>query len=114
MTERKVETESLTKGVYYLKCAIEFVEDFKRSCLVQARGDAMVWVNKLNWVLNDIYSALTPESRERFKKEIAYGDVFYFPEMSQKLLQMTPAQREMMEMIAGEILKGEEIKIEKT
>jgi hypothetical protein len=106
---RKIETESLTKGIYYLKCCIEYVSDFHRSCKFAAKKDAGDWLTLLNRTLNLIYRSLTEESRERFKQEIAFGDVFYFPEMSQLLLKMTPEQREMMETMAHAMLNGEKI-----
>lgn len=112
--ERKIETESLTKAIYYLKCCIGYVEDFQRSCKQQAKKDAGDWVTLLNRTLNLIYRSLTPESRERFKQEIAFGDVFYFPEMSQLLLQMTTEQREMMETMAKAMLNGERIEFSQT
>lgn len=114
MTERRIETESLTKSIYYLKMTIEYMEDFKRSCKHEAKQDAGRWADGLNKVLNSVYCSLTPESRERFKSEIAFGDVFYFPEMSNLLLQMTPDQRSFMETVAKTVLSGEKIVVEDT
>jgi hypothetical protein len=112
--DRKVETESLTAGIYYLKCCIEYISDFHRSAKQAAKKDAGDWLTLLNRTLNLIYRSLTEESRERFKKEIAFGDVFYFPEMSQLLLQMTPEQRDMMETMAKAMLDGERIEFTQT
>lgn len=107
LDNRTIERESLTSAVYHLRLGIEYLEDFKRDCKQEAKYDAGRWVEMAKKTLNSIYNAMTPESRERFKNELGEGaDVLFFPAISNKLLTMTPEQRETLEMAADGILSG--------
>ena len=112
MEERQIKTESLTKGVYYLFLSIQFIEDFKRSCRQEARYNAGRWVDRLLALKNDIYSYLTPESRERFIEEIsANPDPLFSQSISELWIRMLPEQRELLERVALGILAGDPVEI---
>jgi len=108
MTER----ESLTRGIYYLHYAIQFLEDYKRDCRQEAKYSASQWVNKLKFVLSDVFFHLTPAAKERFREEISQSnDPLFLPAITEKILQLGSDRRELLEEILTGLLTGEEIKI---
>lgn len=106
---RRLEMESLTKGIYHLGIAKDFLEDFKRSAKMEVKHKASGWVAKLGSVLSSIYESLTPKSRELFQQEIVNGDKLFFLQISELAMRMTPEQREGLERLALIILSGEKI-----
>ena len=112
MEERKIQTESLTKSVYYLFLSIQFMEDFKRSCRQEAKYNAGRWVDRLLALKNDVYNSLTPESRERFLEEItANPDPLFSQSISELWIQMSNEQRELLERLANGVLSGVQVEI---
>lgn len=107
------ESELLTKGCYHLSMAKEYFDGFKLECKLSAKKQASSWVNKIQWIENDVFNALTPKSRELFKEEIKNGDILFFANLSENILMMTPKQRELIESISENILKGEIIEFKK-
>mgnify|MGYP000039933339 CR=1 FL=1 len=113
MSDRNITTESLTKACYHLKLSKEYMDDFYRGCRQEAKNRASGWVNRLNFVITDVRAALTPEARERFDQEITTGDILFTQSISEKWIQLTPQQRELLETMAEAMIKGEEIVFEK-
>lgn len=107
MSERQLETESLTKAIYHLELSRQFMEDFKRTCKQEAKAQANTWLNKLSFVKQDVYCSLTEKSRELFQEEINKGDVLFTTAISEKWIRMTQEQRELFELAADGILRNE-------
>jgi hypothetical protein len=106
MTER----ESLTRFLYYLHYALQFAEDYKRDCKQDAKHSASQWVNKLKFVLNDVFFHLTPAAKERFREEISQSnDPLFLPAITEKILRLGEDRREMLETMLDGLLTGEEI-----
>lgn len=112
MTDRKIDAENLTKAIYYAGIAKKFFEGFRDECKQDAKRQANLWVNKIEFILSDVYSALTPAARELYLDELKNGDVLFLPSMSEKLLRMSPEQREFVELMCVQILRGEKIEVE--
>ncbi len=111
MTDKKLETESITKAIYHLGISKQFFEAFRDSCRLDAKRQAGLWVGKVDFVLSDVYAALTPKARELYHEEIKNGDVLFLPSLSEKLLRMTPEQREFVELMCVQVLRGEKIEV---
>jgi len=103
----------LTKGIYHLNIALEYFTVFKVECKQEAKYQAGTWIKRIEWLNNDIYSALTPEAKQLFNEEIKKGDLLFHENLSENILRMNPEQRELIEKIAEGILKGEIIEYEK-
>lgn len=101
--------QSLTKGLFHVAIAKQYFEGFKLSCKQSGKHQAGVWVNKLSFLESDVYSALTPESRDQFIKEIKTADVLVYEEIFRLTLLMNNDQRELLERLATAIVKGEAI-----
>ena len=108
--------KSLTAAVYHLYYANEYLRDFRRD--QEARGNSLdkhkanQWVLKGEYLLNNIYDAMTPESKELYKKEILAGDTIYNGDITEKLQRMSPEQRDFIDLICINILNGEKIEVQ--
>ncbi len=111
MSERKIETESLTKACYHIGIAKVFMEDFHRDSRMEAKNQSRLWVGKLNFLMTDIRSSITPEARQRWDEELVHGDLIFTLSISEKWIQLSPRQREVIENIAEAFIRGEEVKI---
>lgn len=95
-----------------MKMAQIYLEDFKRDCKHEAKYDAGRWAEMNQRTMNSVYNSLTPESKELYRQEITDGDILFYPEITNKLMQMSPEQRTLIETMADALLKGEEIIVE--
>jgi DNA-binding MarR family transcriptional regulator len=95
-----------------ISIAKQYMEVFKLECKQGAKNHAMSWVNKLKFLEDDILSAITPESRERFRQEIKQGDTLFFDSMFELLIHLTPEQRETIEEVVKRVAKGESLNVE--
>lgn len=101
---------SLTQGIYNLKLSIEMMDDYRRDCTQFEKHQAGMWVEKLKMVLNSVYNAMTPKSKALFEREITGNDIFVYPSIAEKLLMLSPEQRELIEQKCDELLR--DVKVE--
>ena len=104
-------SEVLTKGCYHIAIAKQYLEAFEVECRKEAKRQAKLWVGKVDFLLNDVYSRLTPKGRELFKEEILRGDTLFFENISEMILKLNPDQREALEQLLTAMMKGETIKV---
>jgi hypothetical protein len=104
--------KSLTAAAYHLRYGYDYLLDFKRESYGHGKRQADNWATRSQVLLRDIFDALTPESKEIFERELLKGDVLFYSAITEKLMQMNEHQREKMEYLADEILKGEDVTIE--
>lgn len=108
--------KSLTAAVYHLYYANEYLRDFRRD--QEARGNSLdkhkanQWVLKGEYLLNNIYDAMTPESKELYKKEILAGDPIFYGDITEKLQRMSQPERDFIDLICINILNGEKIEVQ--
>ena len=107
-----MEKTSITQGSYFLNIALQYFKNFEKDCKMGAKMRAKSWVQKIQYVENDVMSAITPESREIFRQEIKNGDTLFFQAINEKYLMLTPQQRDTIEAIIDKIINGEEIIVE--
>lgn len=101
--------KALTKAMYHLRTGKEYLEVFKIDCEKHAVGNCRNWINKLNFIENDVMSLLSEESREHFRQEIKRGDILFHSSISMKWLELTENQRGLMEeLVDGMIKKNNE------
>lgn len=105
-------SKSLTEGSYFLNIAIQYFKNFAVECKskynhniqkgISPKADA--WLNKLNFVENDVFCSITEKSRERFRSEIKNGDNLYFQDILVKLAALSIENRELIEKIVDRII----------
>lgn len=108
--------KSLTSAVYHLYYANEYLRDFRRDQEAAVnpldKHKANQWVLKGEYLLNNIYDAMTPESKELYKKEIIAGDPIFYGDITEKLQRMSQPERDFIDLICINVLNGEEISVE--
>lgn len=95
--------------MFHIAIAKEYFNAYKDSLKATVKHQAKMWVGKLEFLHSDVYSAMTPESRETFIKEIKNNDVLAYEEIFRLTLMMDNEQRELFERLGTAILKGEMI-----
>ena len=108
--------KSLTAAVYHLYYANEYLRDFRRDQEAAVnpldKHKANQWVLKGEYLLNNIYDAMTPESKELYKKEILAGDPIFYGDITEKLQRMSPEQRDFIDLLCINVLNGEKIEVQ--
>ena len=104
---------SVVSCIHHLKLADEYAKDFVRQN-PRTRG-AGIFANyslKLNWILRDVvtYPHFGNDVREGIRKEIA-SDAFSYDALTEKLALLNPDQREELDGLLDDILKGKTIEI---
>lgn len=111
MTETK---SNIISGFHHLKMAKEHFMDFGREVKSEI---GVKMANSFVKKIDAIYLAFitiiwfTDKVRDACRKEWN-SDVFAVPAIAEKVALLTPEQRDMVETIIDELLKGKEIKFE--
>jgi|GEM_PF-3374448 len=100
--------------MYHLKTGKEYLEAFRLSCEGYSKHQCNTWISKLNYVENDVFSILTEESREHFRREIKQGDILFFASIGEKFLHLSEQQRTMVEDLVDALIKNDPLTLEKT
>lgn len=104
---------SIVSALQNLKMADEYMNDFIRQS-PGTRGAEIFrgYSKRINWILNDVitYPHFNDEVREGIKRELS-GDVFSVPAIMEKIPLLNPDQRNLMEEIIDDLLKGKTIEI---
>lgn len=105
---------NIISSVHALRQAKEYWEDFNREH-PDSKGAKLfaVYKKKIEWIVNDLitHPVLTERIREGVKQEWN-SDVFAVDAITEKVALLNPEQREGLEYIIDEMLKGETIKVE--
>ena len=100
--------------IHHLKIAKEFLESFIRE-KPGTVGERMArqYVAKINWMYNDLITFPNfPDIVRQGIREEWEADPFTSMAINEKLAILNPAQREAIEAIIEEVLKGQEIIVE--
>jgi hypothetical protein len=103
------DTFSLAKGLHHMNIAKQYFEDFKMSCKGDIKNTVNGYVNKCNWVLNDIYDRLGETTRKVYREEMS--DSLSLDSISDKLMILDNAQRLEIEDILEAITKGKKVTV---
>lgn len=104
---------SVVSFIHHLKLADEYAKDFVRSA-PNTRGSIIFdnYSKRIAWIFRDVvtYPHFGDEVREGMRKEIA-SDAFSYDSLTEKIALMNPEQREMLEGLLTDILKGKTVEI---
>ena len=104
---------SVVSFIHHLKLADEYAKDFVRSA-PGTRG-AVIFDNyskRIAWIFRDVvtYPHFGNDVREGIRKEIA-SDAFSYDSLTEKLALLNPEQREELDGLLSDILRGKTIEI---
>lgn len=104
---------SVIQAIQHVKIADEFMNDFIRAA-PQTRGAVIFndYSRRLKWILKDIvtYPYFDPMVRQGIKCEID-SDAFAVGAIKDLIPLLNPEQREMIEALIEDILKGKTIEV---
>jgi hypothetical protein len=107
-------SSSIVAGIHHLKLAAEYFDDFCRQ-QPNTSGARLfkLYRQKVEWIKNDLltHPAMTHQVREGIRKEWE-SDVLGIMDINEKLHLLNPEQREALEYVIEQILKGETLKVE--
>lgn len=104
---------SVVSCIHHLKLADEYAKDFVRSA-PGTRG-AIIFADyskRINWIFRDVitFPHFGDEVREGMRKEIA-SDSFSYDSITEKVGLLNPDQREILDNLLDDILKGNTIEV---
>ena len=102
-------TYSLAKGLHHINIAKAYFEDVRLGTTGAVKSVFNQYVQKTDWILNDMKDRLNEESRSILKKEIE--DSIALESIIDKLIHLDTKQRDFIENLLESMRKGEEVKI---
>ena len=103
------DTYSLAKGLHHINIAKQYFEDVKIGCTGTLKNTFGSYINKCDFILNNIYDKLGTETRRVYKEEMV--DSLALDAINDQLIMMDNDQRLKVEDVINAIGKGKNIKI---
>jgi hypothetical protein len=103
------DTYSLAKGLHHINIAKQYFEDVKIGCTGDLKNTFNGYINKCDWILNNIFDKLGEETRKVYKEELS--DSLGIDHINDQLMRMDNDQRAQLEEIIDTIVKGKKVKI---
>jgi len=103
------ETYSLAKGLHHLNIAKQYFEDVKMGCTGDVKNTFNGYVNKCNWILNNVFDKLSNEKRKIYKLELS--DSLSIDSINDQLMMLDNTQRSQIEELLEAIVKGKRVTI---
>lgn len=102
------------QAIHHLKISKEFFQDIQRACAGRkGAAIAKVYEAKIEWIFKDLLSNPNFDDafREGLKAEWS-SDAFVPLAIMEKVAQLTPENREKIEILVDAILNGEPMQVE--
>lgn len=103
------ETYSLAKGLHHLNIAKQYFEDVKLGCTGDVKNTFNGYVNKCDWILNNVFDKLSNEKRKIYKEELS--DSLSLDSINDQLMMLDNTQRSQIEELLEAIVKGKRVTI---
>jgi hypothetical protein len=108
MTNTDFSEHPLTKALFHLNLSKTYLEGFHVECKQSAKNNVNSWLRKVKSCLNDIYTSLTPNSRDAYLNQLVAKDPLFLPQLTCLALQMNESNRDKLEDYAIKLLKEQE------
>lgn len=103
------DTFSLAKGLHHINIAKQYFEDVKIGCTGDLKNTFNGYINKCDYILNNVFDKLGEETREIYKEELS--DSLGIDHINDQLMRLDNTQRSQIEEIINNIVKGQKITI---
>ena len=103
------DTYSLAKGLHHLNIAKQYFEDVKMGCTGDVKNTFNGYVNKCDWILNNVFDKLSNETRKIYKEELS--DSLSIDSINDQLMMLDNTQRSQIEELLEAIVKGKRVTI---
>ena len=103
------DTFSLAKGLHHINIAKQYFEDVRLGCTGDLKNTFNGYINKCDWILNNIFDKLGPDTRKVYKTELS--DSLGLDHIVDQLIMLDNQQRNQIEEIIDTLVKGKKAKI---
>jgi deoxyhypusine synthase len=103
------DTYSLAKGLHHINNAKQYFEDVKMGCTGDLKNTFNGYINKCDYILNNIFDKLGEKTRKVYKKELS--DSLGLDAINDQLMMLDNAQRNQVEELLEAIIKGKKVTI---
>jgi hypothetical protein len=103
------ETYSLAKGLHHLNIAKQYFEDVKLGCTGDVKNTFNGYINKCNFILNNVFDKLGPDTRKIYKEELS--DSLSIDSINDQLMMLDNTQRSQIEELLEAIVKGKKVTV---
>lgn len=103
------DTYSLAKGLHHLNIAKQYFEDVRMGCTGEVKNMFNGYINKCDWILNNVFDKLSNEKRKIYKEELS--DSLGIDAINDQLMMLDNTQRSQVEELLEAIVKGKRITI---
>ena len=97
-------TYSLAKALHNLNNAKLYLEDVRINSINEAKGIFNSYIQKCNWILEDVKGRLNQESRNSLNKDLE--DSLLFDAIADKLIRLDKNGRDLVENYIDELIKS--------
>lgn len=99
------DTYSLAKGLHHINIAKQYFEDVKIGCTGDLKNTFSGYINKCDWILNNILHKLGDKTREIYKTELS--DSLGIDAINDKLMVLNNDQRNEIEDYLNKLIKND-------
>ena len=103
------DTYSLAKGLHHINNAKQYFEDVKMGCSGDLKNTFNGYINKCDYILNNIFDKLGESTRKVYKKELS--DSLGLDAINDQLMMLDNTQRSQIEELLEAIVKGKRVTI---
>jgi hypothetical protein len=103
------DTYSLAKGLHHINIAKQYFEDVKLGCRGELKAMFNAYINKCDWILNNIYDKLSSKTREVYREEMS--DSLGIDHVIDQFMRLDNSQRVQVEDIIDSIIKGKNVTV---
>lgn len=102
-------TYSLAKGMHHVNIAKMYFEDLKLSSQKEVKHIFNQYVQKCDWIVSNLSGRLNDFNRKNLEEELK--DSISFEAINDKLILLTPEQRELLEKVIDALVDGQKVEI---
>ena len=103
------DTYSLAKGLHHINMAKQYFEDVRIGCTGDLKNTFNGYINKCDWILNNVFDKLGPDTRKIYKEELS--DSLGIDHINDQLMRLDNDQRSEIENIIDNIVNGKQVKV---
>jgi len=103
------DTFSLAKGLHHINIAKQYFEDVKMGSTGTIKNTFNGYINKCDFILNNIYDKLGEKTRKTYKEEMS--DSLGLDHIGDQLMRLNIEERHQIEEIIDNVVKGKKVKI---
>lgn len=103
------DTFSLAKGLHHINRAKMYFQDVRIGCTGDLKNTFNGYINKCDFILNNIFDKLGEDTRKVYKEELS--DSLGLDHINDQLMRLDNDQRAELENILDNIVKGKKVSV---